>query len=174
MKQDRKKIVAVTLTERLMEFITDRVYCGYILLAIVLFGGIGVWSELFGPRMTGDNINWQDVHIALSAYYPALIGAATLKMCLDNHATKRLIIFSVAILIVCLIIIGIIAFLHIDSGFSYWMVIISSVISLGGVLLWGVANVNDTAIRDEPPINPDSSVGKDTKLPLRGDPRDFG
>lgn len=152
------------LRRRTIEPVAHPSFVAYFLVAIVGFGGLGVWLELYryiyaaqpAPPLDG-------LRVAINTFYPTLAGAASLQLLWAENDKKEL--RSVAVLLFVLFI-----------AIALWVsppvienkpaIITGSLVSIAALWCWWIANADAHDFHD---TNPDAAVGAERgSEPLRG------
>lgn len=148
----------------------DFTFVLYVFLGVLLFGGLGIWSEVV-KNLIGDEWRWDAIMQALATYYPALIGAATIQLILEANRQdlrafdRPMTIVSVLFLIISIITGILIRVFEANSTFAdfcFWGTI---ALSIFGVWVWAVANCDNPDLKTDP----SAASGGDPNRPLKGD-----
>ncbi len=70
----------------------------YVVLAILCLGGLGIWVELVKTALDSPPKNFDGVLTALSTFFPALIGSASLQLILASTGNSDKVLVSFALL----------------------------------------------------------------------------
>lgn len=121
--------------------------------------------------LSSENNGWDGILTALAAFYPALIGAASLQLVLESvrKSDKLMAIFAVGILLLTIIgaiVIGLFDFNAVYSRVSFWGTIL---LSVAGVWVWCVANGDNPDLQTDPL----AASGGSTDRPLKGSTSGF-
>lgn len=152
----------------------DLTFVIYVFLGVLLFGGLGVWSEVFTNLIRKD-WQWDTVIHALSTYYPALIGAATIQLILEANRQEQRIFdrpltaFSLLILLGSIlsgILIRVFEATSTFSNFCFWG---TCVLTILGIWIWVVANCDNPDLKTDP----SAASGGDPTRPLKGNLEGF-
>lgn len=152
----------------------DPTFVLFVMMGVLLFGGLGIWSEVV-KNLIGGLWKWDALMQALATYYPALIGAATIQLILeanrpDQRAFDRPMTIVAVVFLLLSIIIGILVRVfeanNTFSSFCFWATIALSII---GVWVWAIANCDNPDLKTEPT----AASGGDTRRPLKGDMEGF-
>lgn len=159
------------VARRTVHPLCDATFIFYVVFGIVVFGGLGVWIEIVEILLSKQAGSNKGVLTALAAFYPALIGSASLQLVLESvrKSDKLMAVFAVAILLVTIIaalLIGLFKFNNVYVGFSFWGTIGFSIV---GIWVWCVANGDNPDLKTDP----SAASGGDTDRTLRGDTRGF-
>lgn len=140
---------------RTLSSLTDLTFLFYLFLGVLLFGAIGVWSEVIA-NLLGGLWQWDKVLQALSTYYPALIGAACIQLILEaNGAEKRIFdrpmtVVSLFLLIGATVTGFLIRLFEANNTyleFCFWGTIALSVF---GLWVWAIANCDNPDLKTDP------------------------
>jgi len=159
------------LARRTLEPLHDIPFITYITLAIILFGGLGVWVEgfkiIYKILVTNECIEVSSLITSILTYYPAVLGAGCLQLVLSsfNKMDKDMASFGLFVFVGGLLSVVILPFF---SEKFPGLVIFSGVVwSIFAVWIWWITNSDDPTFRRMPP--PDAASGGDTKRDLSGD-----
>tara|TARA_R110000787_G_C13419772_1_gene444788 strand:- start:1306 stop:1848 length:543 start_codon:yes stop_codon:yes gene_type:complete len=141
----------------------------YFILAIVVLGGLGVWVEVAKTQL---NQNWKvdGLLTALSTFFPALIGSASLQLILKStdSSDKILISFSLLVCIPSFVGVGLIAaFFSLHPSLCLYAAIGFSILA---VWFWWFTNGDDLTYRNAPI---DAATGGNTARTIKGNLSDF-
>ena len=64
----------------------------YFLIAILLFGGLGIWLETFNYIVLDKKENLENLFTAMAAYYPAIVGASAFHLILWATGTSNKVV----------------------------------------------------------------------------------
>lgn len=146
---------ALEIWRRTISSITDLTFLSYLVLGVLLFGGIGVWSEVIINLLAG-LWQWDKVLQALSTYYPALIGAACIQLILEANGREKRIFDRPMTVVSLFFLIGatvtgfLIRLFEANSTyleFSFWGTIALSVF---GIWVWAIANCDNPDLKTDP------------------------
>ncbi|QFT75882.1 hypothetical protein [Ruegeria sp. THAF33] len=141
----------------------------YFILAIVVLGGLGIWVEVAKSQL---DQNWKvdGLLTALSTFFPALIGSASLQLILKStdRSDKILISFSLLVCFFSFVGIGIIAaFFSLHPGLC-----LNAAFGFGilAVWFWWFTNGDDLTYRNAPI---DAATGGSTNRAIKGNLNEF-
>lgn len=156
--------------------LSDITFIFYLIFGVVLFSGFGVVVELAKYWFSGnplDLVSLQGVRTALSVFYPALIGAASLQLTLEANkkSDALMIVFAITSLLTML---GFAVFHGIQEfrqEAPRQVFVASGVLSIFGLWIWTVANADNPDLKTEP--RNDDAVGGKTDRRLKGSTSGF-
>lgn len=146
--------------------LSDATFLFFVFFGILVFGALGVWIEVMKIILSAEQSSWDGIVTALAAFYPALIGAASLQLVLESvrKSDKLMAIFAVGILLLTIIgaiVIGLFDFNAVYSEVSFWGTIF---LSVAGIWVWCVANGDNPDLHTDPL----AASGGSTDRPLQG------
>lgn len=125
----------------------------YLIGAVVLSGGIGIWVEI-ARHMQGEE-NAAAISTALYTFYPALAVGAIAQLLIDEQNPKYVRSFAIASTL-ALVLVTLPRLLHfVDHECVAFLLGILGCI--GATLLWWIANGGSQTFKDFPPA--DATVG---------------
>jgi len=156
--------------------LSDLTFVFYLLFGVVLFSGFGVVVELVKHWFAGgafDVASLSGVRTALSVFYPALIGAASLQLTLEavKKSESLMVVFAIGSLLIMLgfaVFHGIQEFRQEAQTQVFW---ISSVLSFFGLWIWTIANAGNPDLKTKP--RNDDAVGGSVDRKLKGNTEGF-
>lgn len=146
----------------------------YFLVAVVIFGGMGIWTELrsyfvFVPTEKTPCATLESVRTAIITFFPALAGSAGMQLIWAENKDRSLRAFAFFIVTI----LGLVIFLTAPASVSDPIAITAGTAASAVALwTWWIANANQKELLD--PINPDAATGpEDLTGDLPGDLKDF-
>jgi len=141
----------------------------YFILAIVVLGGLGIWVEAVKSQL---NPNWKvdGLLTALSTFFPALIGSASLQLILKSTDSSDKILISFSLLVCFLSFVGI---GFIAAFFSlHPQLCLNAAIGFGvlAVWFWWFTNGDDLTFYNAPI---DAATGGSTTREIKGNLNEF-
>ena len=123
------------LKRRTKSPLTDLTFIFYVFFGVLVFGGLGVWIEVVKIYIPGQSGDMQGIRTALSVFYPALIGAASLQLVLESVRKSETLmsVFAVSallIMIIAAILLGLIEFFQSSATLVFWASCALSVLGL--------------------------------------------
>ena len=155
----------------------------YLVVAVIVFGGLGIWVELVklllasppaaqpsampGATLAPAGPDISSLITALVTYFPALIGSAALQfsLALIKRTDKTLISFALFILVTssaAAILLSIFSAAH-----SGGVLCLGVLLCIGAVWVWVIANADDDTFR-RVPSKVDAASGGDPDRELPG------
>lgn len=132
----------------------------YMITAVGLLGGAGVWYELV-MLANQEGQDYSALKVALLTFSPAVIGASSLSMVFENQKSRELLAFSVLCLVGMFFI-----FLLLSNINGFYGLVLSVIFALLSVWVWWIANSDNQGLYDD--INPIDSVGGSLSEPPQG------
>lgn len=142
------------------------VFWTYLIIGIVILGGVPVWLEFFGFLATRTPENTASLRLALTVFFPALIGSTAMELAFETAGNNRRML-AVAFIAIFLFF-GIFLGLTEPSNVPDYIAIpIAFVACIFAVLSWWIANGLNPTLRDEYDV--ESPVGGATSRAPAGD-----
>ncbi|QKV18987.1 hypothetical protein [Oricola thermophila] len=156
--------------------LSDLTFIFYLVFGVVVFSGFGVVVELVKHSFAGapfDVSSLTGVRAALSVFYPALIGAATLQLTLEavKKSESLMVVFAITSLLVMLgfaVFHGIQEFRQESQTQVFWF---SVILSVFGIWIWTIANADNPDLKTKP--RNDDAVGGGVNRKLKGSTEGF-
>ena len=142
----------------------------YVLVAIVVFGGLGIWVEIVKIGTADEFRGTSELFAAMATFYPALVGASALQMIflsLDS-ANKIMGAFAIAAWVLSIVMGLLVAVFY--SGSPTTCITLVVVMGIAAVWLWMIAHADDPIYKRG---RIDSASGGSTDRPLKGNTGDF-
>ena len=136
----------------------------YIFLGIVLFGGLGIWTEILKIIISDKPTEIGGLLTAVMTFFPTLIGSTAIQLVLASTHNKILMSFALFILFVFLAVAILLPFF--SASHPYWVLVVASLASLCGIWTWWFTNSTDPTFRHRVPI--DAPAGGAPDNPLMG------
>jgi hypothetical protein len=136
----------------------------YVFLGIILFGGLGIWTELL-KYILADKPDVAGLITAIMTFFPALVGATSIQLILAASEDKVMISF--ALLILCCFLTAAILLPFFSSAHPTAVLAIAALLSLGAVWVWWFTNSEDPTYRKKPQT--DAAAGGSVEKPVSGD-----
>jgi len=146
----------------------------YFLVAVVIFGGIGVWTEIrsyfvFVPTDKNPSVTLESIRTAIITFFPALAGSACMQLIWAENKDKSLRAFAFFIVTILVLVIFLTAPASVSDPIAITAGTVASAVALW---TWWIANANNKELLDQ--INPDAATGpEDLTGDLPGDLNDF-
>ncbi len=136
----------------------------YVLIAIVLFGGLGIWAELLRMIVT-DKFELSGLITAIITFFPTLIGTTTLQLILASSNRGEKVMTAFAILILFLFLVAAILLPFFRSTHPEHVLAIGIGCSLASIWVWWMTNGLDQTFHSN---RPDDASGGDTSREPQG------
>lgn len=133
----------------------------YLIGAIVVVGGLGVWVEVYQATQRP---NAPSVLTAIYTYFPAVAAAGSFQMNLEADDMKYVRSFALGAFGLVLVAV-IFQALHV-FGDGVWSFVVGIVGSIAALLLWWIANGKNPSFQDA--VNPKDSLGADPSTEVSG------
>lgn len=160
------KLLYQELKKRTCDPLNDFTFFVYLLLAIFVFGGLGIWVELFKPLISSKAIELSSLTIALITYFPAQIGSTGLQLVLSSHDKRDKLMMSFGIFVFVVFMLASIALSLLSAQHPTMVLTLSSLCAILAVWLWWVTNSVDSTYRKGP--TPDAPTGGEPNRSLPG------
>jgi len=136
----------------------------YLLIGVVLLGGLGVWIEALIFWFSTAETNSEHIRIALITFFPALVGSTSLELIFADTVTKPVRAFAVLCGFMCF---GLATWLGVERNLStIWAFPIASLASLAAIWIWWIAHGLDDIFYDH--VDGAAAVGGDPTNPPVG------
>jgi hypothetical protein len=152
-----------TLKQRTREPAKELPFIIYVFLAIILFGGLGIWTELLRITLS-DTPNLTTLITAVMTFFPAMIGATSIQLILASSEDKVMVSF--ALLILCCFLTAAILLPFFSGTHPVLVLVLASLLSVIAVWVWWITNSEDPTYRKK--SAPDAASGGPTSRPLTG------
>ena len=136
----------------------------YVILGIVLFGGLGIWTEILKIIISDKPVEIAGLLTAVMTFFPTLIGSSCIQLVLASSRNKIMMSFALLILFVFLAVAILLPFFSTTHPCAVLAVALFS--SLCGIWTWWFTNSADPTFRHKVPI--DAPSGGPTGNPLKG------
>lgn len=146
-------------------------FWAYLLLGIILCGGVAIWVEVLKYLAhVGGIATSESIRTAINAYFPAIGCAAAVQLAFASENKKYLLSFSLLIAALFAAFSLVVLFLQKTpvTRLSFTAGIVGSLLA---VLTWWIANGLESTYQDT--VDPDAAVGGTTQATLPGDTSDF-
>jgi hypothetical protein len=138
----------------------------YLVLGVMLFGGLGIWVELLKFVLSSPPTSLSGIITAVLTFFPTLIGTTSIQLVLDSANRGDKIFISFALLMFCIFV----AFAVVLPIFASTHPVGVLRVSLGccscGMWLWWIANGGYSTFKTMPPL--DAATGGSLERPLPG------
>ena len=143
---------------------------GFLLIAIIGFGGMGIWVEIIKITKADEYRGTNELFIAVATFYPALIGSSSLQLILASvdNSNKLLIAFAIAVWVTSTLV-GILTAMYYNVSPDLCLVI-AGIMVVFAVWLWMITNADDPIYKR---ARIDSASGGSTGRQLKGDTSGF-
>ena len=152
------------LKTRTVDPLSELPFLIYVFLAIILFGGLGIWTELL-KYMLSDCPDLTGLITAIMTFFPTLVGATSIQLILKAADDK--IMVSFALLILCCFLTAAILLPFFSPAHPGAALVIAALLSVGAVWVWWFTNSEDPTFRKKQP--PDAPTGGPVDKPMSGD-----
>jgi hypothetical protein len=136
----------------------------YVFLGIILFGGLGIWTELL-KYFLSDKPDLSGLITAIMTFFPTLVGATSIQLILAASEDKVMVSF--ALLILCCFLTAAILLPFFSSSYPCAVLCVAALLSLGAVWVWWFTNSEDPTYRKKP--RTDAATGGSVNKPVSGD-----
>ena len=138
----------------------------YVLVAIVVFGGLGIWVEIVKLGLLNKPLSTGGLFTAMATFYPALVGASALQLLLVSmgHSDRIMGFFAVSVWVMSFVI-GLLTAVFFPAYPATCFILVVCLV-IFSIWLWMITNVDDPIYKSIPV---DSASGGSTSRPLKGD-----
>jgi hypothetical protein len=144
-------------------------FISYFIVSVVILGGLGIWVELVRFSVFSDRQCLSGLMTALLTFFPAVMGSSTSHLILSSSDNKILRSFGLLLFVASFAVAIFIAV--ISPPYPVTSLVIGVVLSLLGLWGWWIANANDPALQNDPPV--DAPTGGSPERALTGQIGDF-
>ncbi|WP_146120768.1 hypothetical protein [Roseobacter denitrificans] len=141
----------------------------YVVLAIICLGGLGIWVEVIKSQL-GQSADRSGLLTALSTFFPALIGSASLQLILTSTGNSDKVLVSFSLLACFLSFFGVVlitVFFPVHPGWSLGAAIWFGIFA---VWFWWFTNGDELTYQNAPI---DAAAGGSTTRSVKGNLNDF-
>lgn len=144
---------------RTIEPATSFPFLVYLLIGIVLFGGLGIWAEVLRIAIAKPPVELQGVIAATVTFFPTLIGSTALQLILDSSTTNDKVMISFALLVLFVFLTAAILLPFFSAVQPVAVLIWAIICSIAAVWIWWIANGLNPTFHSR---RPDDETGGDT------------
>jgi len=159
------------LRQRLARPVRQFSFWVYVLIGVVLFGGIAVWVELvkFIPGI-GATPHVESIRTAIDTYFPAIGCAAAVQLAFAAENKKYLVSFGYLLTVVFAVSSVLLILLERRPATLFsWLGDIGG--CFAAIVMWWIANGLDRTYQDV--VNPEAPLGGSLETPIAGDTSGF-
>ena len=144
----------------------------YVVTAVFMFGGLGIWAEILKIAIGGCIIEWSGLVTSVLTFFPALIGSTTLQLILasSNQGSTDKIMISFALLLLCVFLAFAVLLPFVSTNHPIAALIGGSFCALAAVWVWWITNGHDPMFSSQ---LPDAATGGSSDRDLPGDETGF-
>ncbi|MCA0359067.1 MAG: hypothetical protein LCH78_19835 [Proteobacteria bacterium] len=153
------------IRRRTLEPSTSFPFLVYVLIGIVLFGGLGVWAEVLRLVLAQGKPELAGLITAVITFFPALIGSTTLQLVLMSTSSNDKVMISFALLLLCSFITAAILLPFFSTTHPITVLLLGGVCSLAAIWTWWMTNGLDSTFHSQ---RSDAATGGDTGRTLQG------
>lgn len=128
------------LRRRTFEPATSFPFLVYLLIGIVLFGGLGIWAEVLRIIVAKPPVELQGVIAATITFFPTLIGSTTLQLILASSNTNDKVMISFALLVLFAFLTAAILLPFFSAANPVCVLIWAIGCSIAAVWIWWITN----------------------------------
>jgi len=154
------------LFRRTRDPIGDPNFVFYVFLAIVLFGGLGIWVELLKYSITNQSQTLEGTITAIITFFPSLVGAATLQLVLSSMNKQDKTMATFGLVALCTFMVFALLLPFFSASHPLRVLTLGAICSLAAVWTWWITNGSDPTFRKLP--RPDAATGGTTERSLAG------
>jgi hypothetical protein len=154
------------LRERLISPIPHFSFWVFVLLGVIVFGGVPVWVELLRFTIGGRSaVRLDSLITAVDAYFPAVGCAAAVQLAFSEDTKKYVVSFGY--LVTVFFAVACILMILLEQTFTAGTAWLSRmVLCLLAILMWWIANGLDPTFQDT--LDVEAPLGGSTSSPLDG------
>jgi hypothetical protein len=143
----------------------------YVFLAIVMFGGLGIWIEILKIVISKSPVEFFGLITSVITFFPTLIGSTTLQLVLLSANKGDKILMSFSLLILCVFLAFAILLPFFAGVHPVRVLVLGVACSICAVWVWWFTNGDDSTFQRMPQL--DSATGGSTNRNLPGDLNGF-
>ena len=149
-------ILWAELKRRFLAPVGHVTFWAYLIVGVVIFGGLAVWLETFLYLTSNLSESASHLRIALIAFFPALMGSVSVQLIFEEAGrNKRMLAFAIFVMVVFVLVGSILIVVRtIDNHVAIPVAFGSCVLA---VLQWWIANGLNPTFQDD--LNIEASVG---------------
>jgi hypothetical protein len=152
-------ILWADLKRRFLAPVGHVTFWAYLIVGVVIFGGLAVWLEAYLYFISNINESASHLRIALVAFFPALIGSVSVQLIFEEAGrNKRMLAFAMVVVVVFALVACILIVTHTIN--NRVAIPVAFVLCVLAVLEWWIANG----------LNPTFQDDLDVEAPVGGPP----
>ncbi|WP_329740738.1 hypothetical protein [Dyella sp. A6] len=134
------------LKERTLEPLNHPTFIGFFLVAVLAIGGLGIWVEIF--RAVADaSSSPKGILLAINVFYPSVGVAAAAQLLINRDLPSYL---KALALLMELVFVGGCITLQFTWQHPIFAIVMESLISVGALWSWWIANAKNPELLDKP------------------------
>ncbi len=157
------KYLCQELTRRTREPTKNFAFLVHVLLAIILFGGLGMWIEILKLVISPYPLELAGLITAVITFFPTLIGSTSLQLVLASQNNR--IFMSFALLLLCTFTTFAILLPFFSVTHPVIVLVLGAACSLCAIWAWWITNGGDPIYKSTPPADAATGGSIDRKLP---------
>lgn len=164
-KQDDWAYLFEQLGQRTVGPIKSFPFVVYLLIGIILFGGLGIWSELLRLTVAKDAFALTGLITAILTFFPTLIGSTSLQLILSSANTSDKVMIAFAIMILFIFLAAAILLAFFADAHPVNVLVAGVVSSLAAIWVWWMTNGSDSTFQSQ---HVDAASGGTLNRTLKG------
>lgn len=143
----------------------------HVVLAIVIFGALGVWVEVLKIVISTQPADFSGLITAIITFFPALIGSTALQLILSSASKNDKIVISFGLLVLCVFVAAAILLPFFSTRHPLRVLTLGVICSVCAIWVWWITNADDQTYMKMP--RADAATGGDVGRQLQGDLKGF-
>lgn len=145
-------------------------YIVYVLVAIVILGGLGIWTEVVKMALTGNSAGSDGLFTAATTFYPAVVASGTIQLLLIATGNHDRVMTAFGVLVMVLSFATAVLSTVFRAQYPVLCLTVAAILVVSSVWVWIVANADDPIYK---PVPVDVASGGPTSREPDGDLSDF-
>ena len=145
-------------------------YIVYVLVAIVILGGLGIWTEGVKMVLNGNPAGSDGLFTAATTFYPAVVASATFQLILIATGSHDRVITAFGVLVMVLSFAAAVLSTVFRAQYPDLCLTAAGLLVVFSVWIWIIANADDPIYK---PVPVDVASGGPTSREPGGDLSDF-
>ncbi|MDD9964036.1 MAG: hypothetical protein OXU70_18315 [Gammaproteobacteria bacterium] len=158
------------LQRRMSEFPKRFSLIAYVLAAIVILGGLGIWTELVKIALTDKTYTVDGLFTAATTFYTAVGASATYQLHLIATGNSDRVLTAFSFLTMALLFAAAVLLTVFRTQYPIVSLIPTLLLPLVSIWVWVVANADDPIYK---PVSVDAASGGSTSQEPKGDLSEF-
>jgi hypothetical protein len=158
------------IRQRTLQPATSFPFLVYLLIGVVLFGGLGIWAEILRLVIAKPPVELAGLIVAVLTFFPTLIGSTTLQLILASSSNSDKVMISFALLVLFIFLAAAVLLPFFSVSHPRTVLALAVVCSLAAIWVWWITNGLEPTFHSR---QPDDATGGDPQRPMAGSFGDF-